>query len=97
MTRQKIGRLRVNDVGNPDVARCKVTKGDAEIASAFREGRGLICVSDGKAFGFRDLSFHTDTNRHPFFWVPVFLWIENGLIIRRSGGRTAKPFAGNGI
>ena len=52
MTRQKVGRLRVNDVENPDVARCKVTKGDAEIAGAFGAGRGLICVSDGKAFGF---------------------------------------------
>ena len=52
MTRRKVGRLRVNDVENPDVARCKVTKGDAEIAGAFGAGRGLICVSDGKAFGF---------------------------------------------
>lgn len=52
MTRRKIGRLRVNDVENPDVARCKIAKGDAEIASAFHAGRGLICVSDSKAFGF---------------------------------------------
>lgn len=52
MTHQKVGRLRVNDVENPEVARCRITKGDAEIAGAFRAGRGLICVSDGKAFGF---------------------------------------------
>lgn len=52
MTRQKVGRLRVNDVENPDVARCKVAKGNAEIAAAFAAGRALICVSDGKAFGF---------------------------------------------
>lgn len=52
MTRQKVGRLRVNDVQNPDVARCKIAKGEDEIAAAFRAGRGLVCVSDGKAFGF---------------------------------------------
>lgn len=52
MTRQKVGRLRVMDVQNPDVARCKIAKGDEEIAAAFHAGRGLICVSDGKAFGF---------------------------------------------
>ena len=52
MMRQQVGRLRVNDVENPDVARCKIAKGEDEIAEAFRAGRGLICVSDGKAFGF---------------------------------------------
>lgn len=52
MTRQKVGRLRVTDVGNPDVARCRIAKGEAEIAAAFAAGRPLICVSDGKAFGF---------------------------------------------
>lgn len=51
-THQKVGRLRVNDVQNRSVARCKITKGDAEIASAFEAGRALICVSDGKAFGY---------------------------------------------
>lgn len=49
MTRQKVGRLRVNNVQNPDVARCKITKGEEEIVRAFRSGRGLVCVSDGKA------------------------------------------------
>lgn len=52
MTRQKVGRLRVNDVQNPDVARCKIAKGDAEIVAAFTAGRGLVCLSDGKAFGY---------------------------------------------
>lgn len=52
MTRQKIGRLRVNDVNNPTVARCKIAKGDAEIIDAFTRHRVLICLSDGKAFGF---------------------------------------------
>lgn len=52
MTRQKVGRLRVTDVQNPDVARCRIAKGEDEIAAAFRAGRGLVCVSDGKAFGF---------------------------------------------
>lgn len=52
MMRQQVGRLRVNDVENPDVARCKIAKGEDEITAAFRAGRGLICVSDGKAFGF---------------------------------------------
>lgn len=52
ITRQKVGRLRVTDVQNPDVARCKIAKGDEEIVAAFHAGRGLICVSDGKAFGF---------------------------------------------
>lgn len=52
VTRQKVGRLRVTDVQNPDVARCRIAKGEDEIAAAFRAGRGLICVSDGKAFGF---------------------------------------------
>lgn len=52
MTRRKVGRLRVNDAQNPTVARCKIAKGDAEIASAFLAGRALICVSDGKAFGY---------------------------------------------
>lgn len=49
MTRQKVGKLRVNDVQNPDVARCKITKGDDEIARALTAGRGLVCISDGKA------------------------------------------------
>lgn len=48
-TRQKVGRLRVNDVQNPTVARCKTTKGDAEIADAFRTESTLTCVSDGDA------------------------------------------------
>lgn len=52
MTRRKIGRLRVNDSANPEVARCKIAKGDAEIEAAFLAGHGLVCVSDGKAFGF---------------------------------------------
>ena len=52
MTRQKVGRLRVSDVENPDVARCRIAKGEDEIAAAFHAGRGLICISDGKAFGF---------------------------------------------
>lgn len=51
-TREKIGRLRVSDAENPDAARCKVTKGDEQIARAFAAGRKLICVSDGKAFGY---------------------------------------------
>lgn len=49
MTRQKVGRLRVNDVQNVSVARCKIAKGDQEIIDAFQQGRGLICVSDGEA------------------------------------------------
>lgn len=49
-TRQKIGKLRVSDVQNPTVARCKVTKGDAQVADAFLAGRTLICISDGEAF-----------------------------------------------
>lgn len=48
--RRKIGRLRVNEVQNPTVARCKIAKGDAEIAGAFAAGRSLTCVSDGEAF-----------------------------------------------
>lgn len=48
-TRQKVGRLRVNNMQNPTVARCKITRGDAEIADAFRAGRTLTCVSDGEA------------------------------------------------
>lgn len=52
MTRRKIGRLRVVDSTNPEVARCRMSKGDAAIAGAFRAGSGLVCVSDGKAFGF---------------------------------------------
>lgn len=52
MTRRKIGKLRVNDAQNTEAARCKVTKGDAEIARAYAAGLPLICVSDGKAFGF---------------------------------------------
>ncbi|WP_418982405.1 hypothetical protein [Alistipes sp.] len=52
ITRQKVGRLRVTDAANPEVARCKVAKGDDEIARAFAAGRTLICVSDGKAFGY---------------------------------------------
>lgn len=52
LIRQKIGRLRVTDVSNPGVALCKVAKGDAQIADAFLGNRTLICVSDGKAFGF---------------------------------------------
>lgn len=49
MSRQKIGRLRVNDVQNPDVARCKISKGDEQIVRAFAAGHTLICISDGKA------------------------------------------------
>ncbi|MEG0807785.1 MAG: hypothetical protein RR410_05465 [Alistipes sp.] len=49
VTRQKVGRLRVDDVENPDVAKCKITAGDAEIATAFSAGRTLICISDSKA------------------------------------------------
>lgn len=52
MMRRKAGRLRVRDVQNPDAARCKIAKGEEEIAAAFHARRGLICVSDGKAFGF---------------------------------------------
>lgn len=52
MTRRKIGRLRVVDSTNPEVARCKIAKGDTAIDGAFRAGSGLVCVSDGKAFGF---------------------------------------------
>lgn len=52
LTRRKIGKLRVNDVENPDVAKCKITKGDAEIAAAFASGNAMICISDGKAFGY---------------------------------------------
>lgn len=48
-TRQKVGRLRVNDVQNTNVARCKIAKGDAEISDAFLGGRPLICISDGEA------------------------------------------------
>lgn len=50
--RQKIGRLRVTDCKNPEAARCRISKGDAEVAAAFLAHRPLICVSDGKAFGF---------------------------------------------
>lgn len=50
MMRRQVGRLRVNDVENPDVARCKIAKGEDEITEAFRAGRGLICVSDGQSF-----------------------------------------------
>lgn len=50
--RRKIGRLRVKNAENPEVALCKIAKGDAEIADAFLAGRELICVSDGKAFGY---------------------------------------------
>ena len=49
ITRQKVGKLRVNDVSNPTVAKCKITKGNDEIVDAFLAGRGLICVSDSKA------------------------------------------------
>ena len=49
ITRQKVGKLRVNDVSNPTVAKCKITKGNDEIADAFLAGRGLICVSDSPA------------------------------------------------
>lgn len=48
-TRQNIGKLRVNDVENPSVAKCKITKGNDEIVKAFNEGRVLICISDGQA------------------------------------------------
>lgn len=51
-TRRKIGRLRVNDVQNPDVARCRIAKGEEEILEALHAARPLICVSDGKAFGY---------------------------------------------
>lgn len=51
-TRQPVGRLRVNDASTLEAARCKVTKGDEEIARAFAAGRTLVCVSDGKAFGY---------------------------------------------
>lgn len=52
MTRQKIGRLRVTDANNPEAACCRMTKGAEEIVAAIRAGRPLVCVSDGKAFGF---------------------------------------------
>lgn len=51
-TRRKIGRLRVVESANPEAARCKIAKGDAEIEAALLAGHGLICVSDGKAFGY---------------------------------------------
>lgn len=50
ITHQKIGRLRVSNVDNPNVARCKVAKGDEQIADAFLANRKLVCVSDGEAF-----------------------------------------------
>lgn len=43
------GRLRVTDVQNANVAKCKIAKGDQEIITAFNAGRGLGCVSDGQA------------------------------------------------
>lgn len=49
MTRRNIGKLRVNEVQNPNVAKCKISKGNDEIVSAFNSGRGLICISDGQA------------------------------------------------
>ncbi len=49
MTRQKVGKLRVNSVQNPTVSKCKMNKGDEEIISAFQAGRTLICVSDSEA------------------------------------------------
>lgn len=52
MMRRQIGRLRVTDVGNPDVARCRMAKGDAEIVKAFRAGTPMTCTSAGKAFGY---------------------------------------------
>lgn len=50
MTRQKVGKLRVNDVQTSEVAKCKISSGDEQIVPAFRAGRGLVCVSDGQAF-----------------------------------------------
>ena len=50
MTRQKVGKLRVNDVQTSEVAKCKISSGDEEIVPAFRAGRTLVCVSDGQAF-----------------------------------------------
>lgn len=52
MMRRQIGRLRVTDVGNPDVAHCRMAKGDAEIIKAFRAGTPITCISAGKAFGY---------------------------------------------
>lgn len=48
-TRMKVGRLRVVNVENGEIARCKITKGEQEIATAFLAKRPLICISDGQA------------------------------------------------
>lgn len=50
MTRQKVGKLRVNDVQTSEVAKCKIASGDEEIVPSFRAGRSFVCVSDGQAF-----------------------------------------------
>lgn len=52
ITRQQVGRLRVNEVTDTQVARCKVTKGAAEIEDAFKQGRPLTAISAGKALFF---------------------------------------------
>lgn len=49
LTRQIVGRIRVNSVTDTAVAKCKITKGGDEIIDAFMNGRGMICVSDTKA------------------------------------------------
>ena len=41
---------KLNPMKNPDVARCKIAKGEDEITEAFRAGRGPICTSDGQSF-----------------------------------------------
>ncbi|MEG1623221.1 MAG: hypothetical protein RR330_07640 [Alistipes sp.] len=48
-TRKYIGRLRVNEVQDGQVSKCKVTHGADAIADAFNNGRPLIAVSAGKA------------------------------------------------
>lgn len=48
ISRQKIGKLRVNDATSPDVAKCKIAAGDQEIVQGLSQGRPMICISDGK-------------------------------------------------
>lgn len=49
MTRQKIGKIRVNDAQDGAVSKCKISDGAEQIASAFLDHSTMICISDGKA------------------------------------------------
>lgn len=45
-TAHKIGKVKVREITGPESCRCSVSNGEAEINSAFLDGRKLVAVSD---------------------------------------------------